>query len=59
MHQLDLKCEVLGAGDHLRKSQDVANFESWRGHGEFWMEHLTESLSQQAHGPECGAPFCL
>ena len=37
--------EVLRVGNHLRRSQDVASFESWWGHVEVWMEHPTESLS--------------
>ena len=37
--------EALGGGDHLRSSQDMANFESWRVLGELCMEHLAEGLS--------------
>ena len=57
--------EALGGGDHLRSSQDMANFESWRVLGELWMEHLAERLSHlvglpgKRTDPYVGRHFCF
>ena len=37
--------EALAVGDHLSRSQDVANLKSWRSLGELLMEHPAERLS--------------
>ena len=61
VHLLSVK--RLGARNHLRRSQDVAKFKSWRGLGELWMEHpawevvTPGRLARQAHEPVGGSPF--